>query len=139
MGEMGKDQKVYSVGYKKPPQNTQFRPGQSGNPKGRPKKVPTISEVFSKELRSRVLITMRDGKRIKTSLLRAIVKQFTNKAAKGDYKAAKLVLEQLATGKPESGDNLANLLQEFRVQHARNEAGDADRPADADDKPKKRT
>ena len=25
------------VGYKTPPKNTQFQPGQSGNPKGRPK------------------------------------------------------------------------------------------------------
>lgn len=30
-------QGAQSVGYAKPPQETQFKPGQSGNPKGRPK------------------------------------------------------------------------------------------------------
>jgi hypothetical protein len=27
----------YEVGYKRPPKNSQFKKGQSGNPKGRPK------------------------------------------------------------------------------------------------------
>lgn len=30
---------LFSIGYKKPPKETQFKPGVSGNPKGRPKKV----------------------------------------------------------------------------------------------------
>lgn len=34
-----KDEKEYEVGYKKPPKNHQFKKGQSGNPKGRKKKV----------------------------------------------------------------------------------------------------
>jgi hypothetical protein len=30
----------YEIGYKKPPRHTRFKKGQSGNPKGRPKKAP---------------------------------------------------------------------------------------------------
>jgi hypothetical protein len=38
------------VGYRTPPERTRFRPGQSGNPKGRPKKVPTFAEDINDEL-----------------------------------------------------------------------------------------
>lgn len=31
----------YEVGYRKPPRHSQFKPGQSGNPKGRPPKETT--------------------------------------------------------------------------------------------------
>ena len=38
----------YDVGYGKPPASTRFKPGQSGNPKGRPKgannKKPKLNE-----------------------------------------------------------------------------------------------
>ena len=90
--------KGYSVGYKKPPQHTQFKPGQSGNPKGRPKKVPTTSDLFLKESLSRVPIITKDGRRHMISKMQAIAKQFATKAANGDYKAARLVLEQLNSG-----------------------------------------
>ncbi len=39
----------YKVGYKKPPLNTRFAKGQSGNPRGRPKRPDTVNlrELFS--------------------------------------------------------------------------------------------
>ena len=33
----GKRKRAYRVGYGRPPKEYQFKPGQSGNPKGRPK------------------------------------------------------------------------------------------------------
>ena len=33
------DDSTYTVGYKKPPRRTQFKPGQSGNISGRAKKI----------------------------------------------------------------------------------------------------
>ena len=62
----------YSVGYKKPPLQTQFKPGQSGNVKGRPKKGVAVADALFKELRSRVTI-VKDGKRKTISMLEAIL------------------------------------------------------------------
>jgi hypothetical protein len=48
----------YPVGYKKPPRHTQFKPGQSGNPRGRPKQSATFADVLTKQLRKKVTVTM---------------------------------------------------------------------------------
>jgi len=45
----------HKVGYKSPPRHTQFAKGQSGNPRGRPKRpeVIDLSELFSGEQRGK--------------------------------------------------------------------------------------
>lgn len=125
MDETKHDEKE-PVGYKQPPRHTQFKPGKSGNPKGRPKKAATLPDVLSKELRTRVPI-VNNGKRKKVSLLVAIVKQHLNKAANGDAKAAALVLNHIKENRPDVGDNLSELVQEFRAVHNRHAAADRDR------------
>jgi hypothetical protein len=65
-----------------------------------------------------------DGRKRKISALQAVVKKMLNKALQGDLKAAKYILDQLNAGTGQSGDNLANLLQELRAQRARYETGD---------------
>jgi hypothetical protein len=37
-GRAGETSEPYRTGYRKPPRNRQFKPGQSGNPRGRPRK-----------------------------------------------------------------------------------------------------
>ena len=39
-----------TVGYKRPPVQTQFKPGTSGNPSGRPKQAPNFRAALSVEL-----------------------------------------------------------------------------------------
>jgi hypothetical protein len=124
--DLRKHEEKDPVGYKKPPRHAQFKPGQSGNPKGRPKKAATLPDVLSKELRTRVPI-VNNGKRKKVSLLVAIMKQHLNKAANGDAKAAALVLNLIKENKLEVGDNLSELVQEFRAVHNRHAAADRDR------------
>ena len=38
----------YEVGYGKPPQHSRFKPGQSGNPKGRPKSAKGLNTIVGK-------------------------------------------------------------------------------------------
>ncbi|MGO9303042.1 MAG: DUF5681 domain-containing protein [Candidatus Korobacteraceae bacterium] len=88
-----KDDPKYPVGYKKPPRQTQFKPGQSGNPKGRRKGSKNFGTVFAEELRTPIEVT-EHGKRKRISKRQAIVKQAVNKAVTGDPKATAVVLNE---------------------------------------------
>jgi Family of unknown function (DUF5681) len=81
------------VGYKKPPRHSQFKPGLSGNAKGRPKGSKNFTTVIEEELRAPIEVT-ENGKRKRISKRQAIVKQTVNKAASGDSKATALLLNE---------------------------------------------
>ena len=80
------------VGYCRPPKATRFKKGQSGNPKGRPKGSLNVATVFTKTLREKVVIN-ENGQRKAVSKLEAALKQLVNKAATGDTRALRLLLE----------------------------------------------
>jgi hypothetical protein len=74
------------VGYKRPPHNSRFRPGQSGNLKGRPKHVRSLKSEFLAELGE--FIRVREGDReMKISKQRAFVKALVAAAIKGNMRA----------------------------------------------------
>lgn len=75
------------VGYGRPPRQSQFRPGQSGNPRGRPKGVKNLSTDVSEELAERILVS-EGGKPSKVTKQRALLKTLLAKALKGDVRAA---------------------------------------------------
>lgn len=81
----------YSVGYGKPPKSTQFKKGQSGNPKGRPRGSLSLMTVIERELNSKVTVT-EQGQQKKVRKKEVVAKQLVNKAASGDLKATNLVL-----------------------------------------------
>lgn len=84
----------YEVGYGKPPKAGQFKPGQSGNPKGRKKGRISLEDVILKELFSKVKI--REGnKEHKVTKLSALIKSRTNTALKGDRHAFADVMKLL--------------------------------------------
>jgi hypothetical protein len=80
------DQKNGAVGYKRPPVATRFKPGQSGNPKGRKKGVRNFKTDVRNELDE--VITVREGGReMKITKQRALVKALVAAAIKGDMRA----------------------------------------------------
>lgn len=88
MSSRGKDKPPsgYQVGFGKPPAQTRFKKGQSGNPNGRPKGTLNLATVITKTLRERVVINENGQRKIVTKL-EAAVKQLVNKAASGDLLA----------------------------------------------------
>jgi hypothetical protein len=88
---MSKTISNYTVGYGRPPKQTQFRPGQSGNPSGRPKGVRTFQSDLRDELAE--LVSIADsGKTIQVTRQRAVIKAIVKAALDGDLRAANAVL-----------------------------------------------
>lgn len=80
------------VGYKSPPTYTQFKPGQSGNAKGRPKgrknSATMLQAIVNEKMEARI-----DGKIRRLSKLELIFHQLVAKALKGDSKASAEVMK----------------------------------------------
>jgi len=89
---MEENKKEYSTGYRKPPKEHQFRPGQSGNPRGRPKrKYKTVKEIFTEISRELITIT-ENGVSRKVTKLEAFFKQIFNSGLQGKDRASKTIL-----------------------------------------------
>ncbi len=81
----------YKVGYRKPPKSGQFKQGQSGNPKGRPKGARSLNSMALTMLKERISIKTPDGIR-KVSKIEALLMKQVEKASKGDAKALQTLL-----------------------------------------------
>ena len=73
------------TGYANPPKETQFKKGQSGNPKGRPKGDKNYLALANRELSQKVSI-MENGRRKTLSKKVVFVKTTINKGIAGDKK-----------------------------------------------------
>ena len=82
----------YEVGYGKPPRNTQFKKGQSGNPRGRPSGSKNLATLVSVALNEPVIVVENGGRR-KITKREAIIKQLVNRSTKADWRAIKIVLD----------------------------------------------
>ncbi len=82
----------HEVGYRKPPRHRQFKKGQSGNPKGRPKGAKNIETELAEELQEKIVVR-ENGKPMVVSRQRAILKSLEAKALKGDTRAANVLLK----------------------------------------------
>jgi hypothetical protein len=82
----------YRAGYGKPPEVHRFRPDQSGNPSGRPKAKRSMDLLICNALRKKVAIT-ENGERRTVPIEEIVAKQVAKKAANGDFRSIKLVVD----------------------------------------------
>lgn len=82
------------VGYGQPPRHSRFRPGQSGNPKGRPKAARSlqeqVSEVFLKQRK-----VMVNGRPVRMPTIRIALSAMVERAMRGDPVALRTIMPLL--------------------------------------------
>lgn len=81
----------YKVGKGRPPQSTRWKPGQSGNPKGRPKGSRPVGAVLQDIIQQKVSVT-ESGKTRWIPALEVMLRRLANDAMRSDQKAIKLLL-----------------------------------------------
>jgi hypothetical protein len=81
------------VGYGRPPKDRQFKPGQSGNPRGRPKGAKNQATILHEILHRK--LTIRDrGRTRSVPLIEAMLMKFAEEALRGNPKAAAFLLNR---------------------------------------------
>lgn len=83
------------TGYREPPEHSKYKPGQSGNPKGRPKnKKKHPYDIIAQDLFAKTKVT-ENGKQVTMTKIEIISKSHVNKAMRGDTTATKMVMKML--------------------------------------------
>jgi hypothetical protein len=126
----------YEIGYGKPPESGRFRPGVSGNPRGRPKRKPTpLAELIANALGAP--LQYRERGRIKVATYHELsLKTLVDKAIGGDLDAAELALKVFARaeryGDPGADPILVeNWMPDYPGQTASQKTDDVDAGQDA--------
>jgi hypothetical protein len=84
----------YEVGYGKPPLHSRFKPGQSGNPAGKRKPKPGLSDRLDRILAEMVSVT-EAGRSRRIAKEEVFLRQMVNKAIAGDRQFGRLLLDYL--------------------------------------------
>jgi hypothetical protein len=81
-----KSDTVLTVGYKRPPVHSRFKPGQSGNPSGRGKGSQNLKTLFHRILKEE--ISLREGADVKkVTKAEAVMRGLVIGALKGDVRS----------------------------------------------------
>jgi Family of unknown function (DUF5681) len=131
----------YAVGYRRPPKASQFMPGKSGNPKGRPKGSRSVGAVLQDVIRQKVAVT-EYGKTRRIPAIEVMLRRLANDAMRSDPRALKLLLALIDrySDSPETTLRLNDVLAEDReilAQYLQEPAGlgpEAARTPDAEER-----
>lgn len=81
-----------AVGPGRPPRHSQFRKGQSGNPRGRPPKERDLRKLVEREL-DKVIELTDNGKRVKFTKREVLARKLVNDALLGEAKAVQSLIK----------------------------------------------
>jgi hypothetical protein len=109
----GPEEPHYEVGYGRPPKATRFKPGQSGNPRGRPKGAKSIPALLEGELNRKIRV--REGNRERMLTMRELlVRRLVANGVQKGGRDGDLLLRMLASHAADEG--LASLPQALDAQ-----------------------
>jgi Family of unknown function (DUF5681) len=109
---------VNEIGYGKPPRAHQFKPGRSGNSRGRSKGAKNEATIL-RDLLNRKIDVREDGKSRKITVFEAILLRFTEDALRGNTKTAAFLFNRYAVqeGEPQMVNDISSddrkVLDEF--------------------------
>jgi hypothetical protein len=103
----------YKVGKGRPPLTTRWKPGQSGNPKGRPKGSRPVGAILQEIIQQKVPVT-ENGKTRRIPALEVMLRRLANDAMRSDQKAIKFLLSLVDryAESPETALQLRDMLAE---------------------------
>jgi hypothetical protein len=84
----------YAVGYRRPPESTRFKPGISGNPKGRPKGSQPVAAMLQEIIKQKIAVT-ENGKTRSLPVLEIMLRRLANDAMRGEQRSIKFLLSLL--------------------------------------------
>lgn len=87
------DSDEYEVGYRKPPLHSRFKPGESGNPRGRTKGTLNFATDLKHTLQTPITLTDPGKKPRKVSTQKAALLRLREKALKGDARSLDRLLD----------------------------------------------
>ena len=107
----------YDVGYGKPPKQTRFKKGLSGNPNGRPPKKPDLYTELRRVLNELITVTI-DGESERVTVQQALLLRLRDQALRGEVWAGKL-LQKVIDAIPEGStqyDGIEQAVNLFRIK-----------------------
>lgn len=124
----------YKVGRGKPPLQTRFKKGVSGNPKGRPSGSPGLNKLIRDTLLSSVPVRTEGGTKLMTKI-EAIIHKQLEQAVKGNQRAAIQLMSLYAAAVPDQTDHAPEgtapltetdqaIIERFRTQILSGEGDD---------------